>query len=345
MNLLKPDQKRVVGFGELLMRLHCPDGKRFQNAPVFEIYFGGSEANVCVFLSGLGFKTKYITVVPENDLAKSAIMQLRSYSVDVSAIQFAGDKMGLYFTENGNSIRNSKVVYDRKNSSFNGIMPGMIDWETVLKGADCFHWSGISAAVSQNAADVCLEALIAAKQHGLTIVADLNYRSTLWDYGKHPSSIMPGLLSYADIIVGDINSASIYFDLKIDGSLSREDQFRESVVLLKERLPAMKTMAMSFRNTNEYHLPLYQGALYHDENIYFSKDYIIPVTVDRVGSGDAFTGGLLFALLNNYNPEKIIAFACAAGILKHSLAGDFACLHLKELLGFIDNGFDSRIIR
>ncbi len=335
----------LVAFGEIMMRLNCPFGKRFQNSSSFDVLYGGAEANVCVFLSRLGLKTRYITRLPENDLARGALDQLQSSTVDVSSIVSGGSKMGLYFTEDGNLLRPSRVIYDRQDSSFAGITRGMVEWQKILDGTVWFHWSGIAPAVSETAAEVCLEALQSAKERGITISADFNYRSTLWNYGRHPASVMPKLLSFCDVVTGDINSAAVYFGISVDNQLPVEEQFRICASLIKQKLPSMKVLAMSFRKGDAQQRQTYRGALFFNNDFYFSESYNLPLIIDRIGSGDAFMGGLIYSMWNGLDPQKMIAFATASGLLKHSIAGDMCLLSRKEIQNFIDNGPDSRLIR
>jgi 2-dehydro-3-deoxygluconokinase len=334
-----------VAFGEIMMRLNCPFGKRFQNSGYFDVLYGGAEANVCVFLSRLGLKTRYITRLPQNDLAQGAQDQLQSFGVDISCIEAGGSKMGLYFTEDGNLLRPSRVIYDRKDSSFAGIARGMIDWKKILDGASWFHWSGIAPAVSETAAEVCLEALESAKEGGITISADFNYRSTLWNYGRHPSSVMPKLLSFCDVVTGDINSSAVYFGISVDKQLPAEEQFRICASLIKQKLPSVKVLAMSFRQSDSMQRQTYRGALFMDNAFYFSDSYNLPLIVDRIGSGDAFMGGLIYSIRDGSEPRKIIEFATVSGLLKHSIAGDMCLLSIKEIQDFIDHGADNRLIR
>ncbi len=351
MTFTKNTISRLAGFGEIMMRLHCPDGQRFQNTPRFDVYYGGGEANVCVLLSGLGFPVKYITRLPSNDLGSAVKAQLRSYGVDTSGIAEGGDKLGLYFTENGNLLRNSKVIYDRKNSSFASLEPGMINWNEVLDSVDCFHWSGISPALSASTAAVCREALDVCKSKGILVSTDLNYRSTLWNWGKSPAEVMPDLLAFSDIIIGDLNAASLYLDdeqlhkIASQAKGNIEEQFSLCSTTMKKHLPSMKMLAMSFRGTSSAEVPTYRGALMVDEDCCYSKEYAIPQVIDRIGSGDAFTGGLLYAAFKGYEPADAIAFATAAGILKHSMAGDFTILSEAEIDYFIQHGHSSRINR
>lgn len=326
------------------MRLDVTPGQRFQRTESFKRYFGGAESNVSVVLSQLGISTAFVTALPPNDLGVATIDALRGFGVDTSFIHRGGERIGIYFTEHGNNIRASRVIYDRKHSSFATLTTGTIDWNKIFEGASYFFWSGIAAALTQNAADVCKEAILAAKAKGLTIIADMNYRRTLWDYGKHPSEVMPELLSHCEIITGDIDTIEVYFGIK-EGKGSYEDKFRFCAAELKKKLPAMKALSMSFRGTDQYNQPTYSGALLLNDEYYFSPAYSLPETIDRIGSGDAFEGGLLYGMINKMSPQDIINFAIACGAIKHSMEGDFCIISKEEAEQFVKNGAVNRVIR
>ncbi|WP_026997355.1 sugar kinase [Flectobacillus major] len=336
---------QIVAFGELLMRLSCPNGLRFNQTDSFDAYYAGAEANVCVLLSRLGVDTRLITRLPANELGYTATEHLQKQRVDTSKILFEGQKIGLYFTENGNGIRSTRVIYDRKNSSFSQLQKGQIDWKTVLRGASVFHWSGIAAAVSASAAQVCEEAIEAAVSLGITISVDFNYRSTLWDYGKLPSEIMPKLLEKSQIVVADLDSAKVYFGIETNIHASLEERFEQCTQLLKTYMPHLSTLAMSFRKSGENLLHHYSGAIMHQNTFQYSKTHILPHITDQIGSGDSFTGGLLYAILQQYSPAQSIEFATACGVIKQSIRGDFAVIRKEEVEQLIVAGISGRIIR
>lgn len=335
---------QIITFGELLLRLHSAASKRFLQTEGFEVYYGGAEANVSVLLANFGTAVNYISCVPENDLAVAGINQLKSYGVGTGDVLHGGDKLGLYFTEPGNHIRSARVIYDRACSSFSFLKPGMIGWEKILKGASYFHWSGISAAVSQSAADVCAEAIAVARENGVAISSDFNYRSTLWKYGKHPREMMPGLLEHSEVAVADLDSANIYYGIETDKNASYEERFAQCCKVLQQKLPLLQTLAMSFRKTKGIS-HFYSGALMHKGKYYFTAAHELPFITDQIGSGDAFTGGILFGLINKFEPQKVIDFAVACGALKQSMPGDWAILSRQEVEQFIQTGSSGRIIR
>jgi 2-dehydro-3-deoxygluconokinase len=328
----------VICFGELMMRLNTPHHQRFTQSAQWEIFYGGSEANVSVLLSRLGTKAGFVTRLPENDLGQAALESLRHHGVDTSGIVRGGERLGLYFTETSNTLRPSKVIYDRKDSSFASITPGMIPWASIFSGASWFHWSGISAAVSASGAAVCLEAVQAAKKSGITISADLNYRSTLWKYGKQPSEIMPELLSYCDVITADLDAAAVYFGIVAEPERSREDLLTQCGKKISEKLPALKVLAMTFRETKDAGSQLYSGVLMSGGKVHPSRVVEFGDVVERIGSGDAFMAGLLYGLALDYPHAEVIDFAVAAGALKHSVPGEYAILTKTEIENFLSQG-------
>ena len=344
--ILEENKNKVVtAFGELLMRMHCKHNKRFEQVNEFEVSYSGAEANVAVLLARLGIPSRFITRLPVNDIARSALDNLRRNNVDTNSILHGGDRMGIYFTEEGNMLRPSQVIYDRQYSSFASVNTGTYDWNKIFSDTAWFHWSGICPALSQGVADVCKEALLMAKQKQITVSADFNYRSKLWKYGVHPSAIMPELLSYCDVITGDIDTAKIYFGIEPIATTDHEESFMHCAKSLQEKLPYMKTFAMSFRGTNAHHQLMYRGALMHEGKYFYSTSYLIPQVVDRLGTGDAFNAGLIYSLHQHAEPQQVIDFATACGVLKHSVSGDFAILSKEEIIQFIQTGPNSRVIR
>jgi 2-dehydro-3-deoxygluconokinase len=335
---------QLVAFGEFMLRLHSAETKRFLQAGGYNAYYAGAEANVCVLLSRLGIKTSYVTHIPENDIALAGVEQLRSQGVGTEDILYGGDRLGVYFTEQGNAIRATRVIYDRAGSAYAQLQPGMIDWAAIFNGVKYFHWSGIAAAVSSGAAAVCAEALSAAHDKGVIISADFNYRTMLWKYGKHPSEVMPAFLQYSEIAVADLDSANIYYGITTDKNASFEERFKQCSQALLEKLPHLKALAMSFRKTrgSQY---TYAGALMYHGAYYFSTGHELALITDQIGSGDAFTGGLLYSIINAFDPQKIIDFATACGALKHSIVGDWAIINRAEAEQFIHTGSSGRIIR
>ena len=340
----KQSLARVAAFGELMLRLHSGDGRRFEQTDSFETYYAGAEANAGVLLSRLGIPVRYITSLPAHDIALAGVRQLKSQGIDTDHILYRGDKLGLYYTEQGNGIRHTRVIYDRNGSSYATLEPGMFNWKKIFQGVSWFHWSGIGAATSEGAAHVCKEALDAAREMGVFISSDFNYRSTLWKYGKHPREVMPGLLLHSKVAVADLDSTAIYFGIETDPAAGLEDRFIQCSRALQEKLPHLEVLAMSFRKTHGIQ-HIYSGALAYKGDYYFSPLHELPFVTDQIGSGDAFTGGMLYGLINEMAPQQIIGFATACGALKQSIHGDWALISREEIIQFTQGGPTGRIIR
>ena len=284
---------RVITFGEIMLRLSTPGYLRFSQARQFDATFGGGEANVAVSLANYGIDAAFITRLPDNDIARACIKDLRSYGVDTSGIVFGGDRVGIYFLETGAVARPSKVVYDRAGSAIATIQPGMIDWKKVFEGADWFHWTGITPALSQGAADVCLEAIKAANALGVKVSCDLNYRKNLWKYGKTAGEVMPSLVEGCDIILGNEEDADKVFGIKPEGfdvtatgGAIDQGRFRSVGEQLMKRFPRAKKVIITLRGSINANHNTWGGVLWDGAKLYESPRYDITHIVDRVGGGD-----------------------------------------------------------
>ncbi len=339
--------QKIITFGEILGRFSPPNNLRFSQATSFEVIYGGGEFNVAASLANYGLDVEFVTALPENAIAHCAMRTIKSFGVGYKHILRQGKRLGLYFLENGASGRNSTVVYDRDDSSISQIQSGDIDWDEVLDGATWFHWSGITPALSQNAADVCLEGIQAAAAKGLTISTDLNYRKKLWKYGKEPKDVMPELLSYSNVILGDVDTALFMLGKeKIDPDYSTDVEAKAVFDKIFKLLPNLKTMAMTFRNSINASHQRIGGLLYNEGEIYRRRlDEIVPV-VDRVGTGDAFMGGLIYGLIEYKNDlKKAVAFATAACIIKHTIFGDVNRASKQEILDFLGGDGSAKVDR
>ena len=345
--------KRVITFGEIMLRL-APEGYyRFVQANSFGATYGGGEANVAVSLANYGIDVKFVTRLPQNDIAKACVKDLRSYGVDTSDIVYGGDRLGIYFLETGAVARPSKVVYDRANSSIATIKPGDIDWEKVFEGADWFHWTGITPAISQGAADVCLEAVKAANRLGITVSCDLNYRKNLWKYGKTASEIMPALVEGCDVILGNEEDADKVFGIKPEGfdvtaTGGEIDQKRFQSVgeQLMKRFPRAKKVIITLRGSINANHNTWGGVLWDGKTLYQSPRYDITHIVDRVGGGDSFMGGLIYGLLTyKGDDQKALNFAVAASCLKHTIFGDFNQVTVAEVENLMKGDASGRVSR
>ena len=329
---------KVVTFGEIMLRLSTDSHLRFEQAKGFTATYGGGEFNVAVSLANYGINAEFVTRIPNNEIGTCALKEMRKMNVESKNVIFGGERLGIYFLETGSGVRGSNVVYDRAHSAMATLEKAMIDWTKVLEGATWFHWSGITPAISESAAQACLEAVKAAHQLGLTISCDLNYRSKLWQYGKTPSEVMPELLQYTNVILGDIDTA--YFML---GQAKVNPNYQETTSLpvlydkVFELCPNLKTMATTLRYSVSASHQRIGGILYDGKSIYNSAVREVTPVVDRVGSGDAFMGGLIYGLLEYKNDnQKTLDFAVTACCLKHSIAGDYNLVTLKEVEDRLD---------
>ena len=345
--------KKVVTFGEIMLRLATPDYLRFSQTKALIATFGGGEANVAVSLANYGIETDFVTRLPKNDLAESCMMNLRSHRVGVNHIIRGGDRLGIYFLETGAVARASKVIYDRANSSISTIEKGMIDWKEVFKDALWFHWTGITPAISQGAADVCLEAIRMANELGITVSCDLNYRKNLWKYGKTASEVMPVLVEGCDIILGNEEDCEKVFGIKPDGfdvtaTGGEVDAagFESVCTQMMKLFPRCKKMIVTLRGAINANHNTWSGVLYSDGSLKISQQYDITHIVDRVGGGDSFMGGLIYGLLTYPdNDQKSLEFAVAASCLKHTIYGDFNMVTVAEVENLMKGDGSGRVSR
>lgn len=345
--------KKVVTFGEIMLRLATPGYLRFTQAGEFTATFGGGEANVAVSLSNYGIPTDFVTRLPENDIAKACVMDLRKYGVGTSNIIYGGDRVGIYFLETGAVARASKVVYDRANSAISEIKPGMVDWEKVFEGAQWFHWTGITPALSQGAADACLEAIKVANKMGITVSCDLNYRKNLWKYGKKASEVMPALVEGCDVILGNEEDAEKVFGIKPEGfdvtataGEVNAQEFESVCTQMMKRFPRAKKVIITLRGSINANHNTWGGVLYDGSKLFTSRRYDITHIVDRVGGGDSFMGGLIYGLITyTGDDQKALEFAVAASCLKHTIYGDFNMVSVDEVEKLMGGDASGRVSR
>ena len=343
---------KVVTFGEVMLRLATPGYERFSQAHRFDATFGGGEANVAVSLAQYGIDARFVTRLPDNDIARMCVSELRGLGVGVDDILYGGERIGIYYLETGAVARGSKVIYDRAHSSISEIGPGMVDWDKVLAGADWFHWTGITPALSQGAADACLEAIRAANRLGVKVSCDLNYRKKLWQYGKKASEVMPALVEGCDLILGNEEDAEKEFGIKPEGFDAEKtggeiDQTRfESVCRqLMARFPRCRKVAITLRGSINANHNTWGGVLFDGTTLWQSRRYDITHIVDRVGGGDSFMGGLLYGMLTYPTDQEAIEFAAAASALKHTIPGDYNRVTVAEVEGLVAGGGSGRVSR
>ncbi len=344
-------KKKVVTFGEIMLRLATPGYLRFSQSNELTATFGGGEANVAVSLANYGIPVDFVTRLPENDIGRACMMDLRKHGVGTAKIVWGGERLGIYFLETGAVSRGSKVVYDRAHSAVSEIKQGMIDWNTVFEDATWFHWTGITPAISQNAADVCLEAIKKANELGVTVSCDLNYRKNLWKYGKTAGNVMPELVAGTDIILGNEEDAEKVLGIKPEGvdvtGGHVEGVAYESVSKqIMERFPRCKKVITTLRGSVNANHNSWSGVLWDGKKLYEAPTYQITHIVDRVGGGDSFMGGLIYGLLTyEGNDQKALNFAVAASCLKHTVYGDFNQVTVDEVEKLMGGDASGRVAR
>ncbi len=344
--------KKVVTFGEIMLRLTPPGMRRFSQTSSFDVVYGGGESNVAVSLANYGVPVDFITRLPANDIGDCALMEMRKRNVGTDHIVRGGERLGIYFLEIGAVSRGSKVVYDRAHSAMSTIQPGMIDWEEVLKDAQWFHWTGITPAISQGAADACLEAIQAANKLGVTVSTDLNYRKNLWKYGKSPAEIMPELVAGCDVILGNEEDAEKHFDIHPEGVDVTQGETIDAAAYisvcqqLMQKFPRCKKVIITLRGSISASHNSWSGVLYNGQKLFHAPTYQITHIVDRVGGGDSFMGGLIYGLLNyEQDDQRALNFAVAASCLKHTIYGDANLVTVDEVEKLMQGDASGRVSR
>lgn len=344
--------KRIVTFGEIMLRLSPPGNRRFSQADSFDIIFGGGESNVAMSLAGFGMDSRFVSRLPANDIGDFALADLRRRGLDTSHCVRGGSRIGIYFLEMGAMQRGSKVVYDRENSSLSTIKPLEIDWAEALAGADWFHWSGITPALSEDAAAACHTALATASQMGIPISVDLNYRSKLWQYGKTPLEVMPPLIEFCDYIIGGGFDALKLCDIVVDapevqpGTPAAAAACQPACEAFMKRFPRAKKVITTLRNTISASHNRYTAVLWDGTTLHKAPTYDLTHIVDRVGGGDGFAAGLIYGLLEwPEDGERALAFAVAASALKHSVYGDANVASVAEVTTLMAGDGSGRVSR
>jgi 2-dehydro-3-deoxygluconokinase len=343
--------KRIITFGEIMLRLSTPGFRRFSQCDSFDVIYGGGEANVAISLANYGIPVEFVTLLPDNDIGNCALMTLRKHNVGTKHVVFGGERLGIYFLETGAVSRASKVIYDRANSAISQIEPGMIKWEEVFKDAGWFHWTGITPAISQGTADVCLEAVKAANKLGLTVSCDLNYRKKLWKYGKKPSEIMENLVKGCDIILGNEEDAEMVFNIKPEGiDVTKGDvtarAYKSVCQQLMDKFPKTKKVIITLRGSISASHNTWSGVLFDGKTLFEAPQYDITHIIDRVGGGDSFMGGLIYGLLAyKGDDQKALNFAVAASCLKHTIEGDYNLVTIREVEKLMAGDASGRVSR
>lgn len=342
----KPSPK-VVTFGEIMLRLSPLDHQRFVQTKSYDVIYGGAEANVAASLANFGMDACFLTLLPDHEIGQAAVNALRSFGVDTKYILRQGDRIGIYFLEQGAAQRPSKVIYDRAESAFSGITPGQFDWNSIFQNASWFHWSGITPAVSDSSAAVILEANKAAKQAGVTVSVDLNYRSRLWSKDK-ARSVMTPLMEFVDICISNEEDAENIFGIQAgisnpeSGELDYQG-FQDAAKTLIDRFGFLK-VAFTLRQSINASVNDWSACLHNSKDFLKSRQYHIHI-VDRIGAGDAFSAGLIYGILTGKSDQEALEFATAASCLKHTIHGDFNLASVQEVLQLVLGVSSGRVQR
>jgi len=327
--------KRVVTFGEIMLRLKSPGFERLFQSPTLEATFGGGEANVAVSLANYGLDAAFVTVLPKNDIGEACIGELRRFGVDTSPIVRGGDRVGIYYLESGANQRASKVVYDRAHSAIAEAKAGSIDWKAALKGAEWFHVTGITPAISEAAAAMTMESVKAAKAMGITVSCDFNYRGKLWKWGKKAPEVMTELVKFVDVGIANEEdcqkSLGVTVDVDVESGELDTAKYEALSAKMMQVFPNLQVMAITLRESKSADHNDWSACLRDKDGFKLSRKYSITDIVDRVGGGDAFGSGLIYGLLTYKTRQEALEFAVAASCLKHSILGDFNRMSVSEV--------------
>ena len=340
---------RYVSFGEIMLRLKSPGHERFFQSPSFEATFGGGESNVSVALANFGLDASFVTALPDNDLAEGALRELRGFGVDVSAVRRSGSRMGIYFLEGGANQRPSKVIYDRAASSIAECKPGDFNWPAIFQGASWFHITGITPALTQSAADLSLEACKAARDAGVTVSCDFNYRGKLWKYGKSAPEVMQELVRFVDVGIANEEDCQKSLGVSANVDVKAGELDTKKYDALSEKMmalyPNLRVMAITLRESRSADTNGWSACLRDKDGFKVSRRYEITDIVDRVGGGDSFASGLIAGMSLYQNNQDALEFAVAASCLKHSISGDFNRVTVSEVENLMGGDGSGRVQR
>lgn len=334
----KQGGKKVVTLGEIMLRLSTPGFARFTQSTNFNITYAGAEANVAVSLANFGIPSAHVTRFPDNDLGAAATQALKKFGVDTSYIQYGDERMGVYFLENGAIHRASRIIYDRFDSAFAHIKKGSVDWDEIFRDASWFHYTGITPAISQGAADVCLEAVRAARKNNLMVSGDINYRRNLWQYGKSAQDIMPSLIEHTDIMIAGITDMENCMDVT-------GDNFDKACQQSAKKFPNLKKIATTERISISSSHNKISSLLWDGKRLLTSKQYDLTHIIDRVGSGDAFMAGLIYGMLHKKDDQQSLEFATAASAWKHTVEGDVNLATSMEIESLVKGENVGKLLR
>lgn len=339
--------KKVVTFGEIMLRLSPVANKRFVQSNSFEVIYGGGEANVAVSCANYGHDAYFVTKLPKHEIGQSAVNELRKYGVNTNFIARGGDRVGIYYCETGASMRPSKVIYDRANSSIAEADPSDFDFDAIMKGASWFHWSGITPAISDKAAELTKLACEAAKRHGVTVSVDLNFRKKLWTSAK-AQSIMKPLMKYVDVCIGNEEDAELCLGFKpdadVEGGKTDAEGYKTIFTQMAKEFD-FKYVISTLRESYSATFNGWKAMIYDGKEFYTSKRYEIDPIIDRVGGGDSFSGGIIHGLMTKATQGEALEFAVAASALKHTVNGDFNLVSVDEVEALAGGDASGRVQR
>lgn len=340
---------KYVTFGEIMLRLTPPGHDVLFQTPRLEATFGGAEANVAVSLANYGEDVAFVTAAPANPIGEAMVRELRGFGVDTRFIRRCGDRLGIYYTETGSNMRPSKVIYDRAHSSVSEVQPGDFDWDVVFDGAKWFHTTGITPAIAEGTAKTALEAMKRAKEKGLTVSCDLNYRKKLWKWGKMPKEVMSEMAQYIDVMIANEEDCQkcLGIELDVDVTSGKLDTAKYEVLARKimATYKNVQYLAVSLRESISADWNNWSVVLASKDRFYVSKKYEIRDIVDRIGGGDSFGSGLIWGLNNLDGPQAAVEFAAAASALKHTVYGDFNRVRRDDVLTLMGGDASGRVQR
>ncbi len=341
--------KKYITFGEIMLRLKPPNWERFFQSPLLEATFGGGEANVAVGLARFGLNVAYVSVIPNNPIGDACVKELRRQGVDTSLIVRKGNRLGIYFLEAGANQRPSKVIYDRSHSAIAEASSGDISWDKVFDGASWFHITGITPAISLSASELSLEAVKKAREKGINISCDLNFRKKLWEHGKSAPGVMGELVKYIDIVIGNEEdcqeSLGVKVGVDVESGRLQAEKYRELTDKVLGLYSNIKKIAITLRESHSANYNGWSAVLNNREEFLISKKYEIYDIVDRVGAGDTFAAGLIYGFNKLDNDKEALEFAVAASCLMHSIPGDLPLLSVEEVKNLAGGATSGRVQR
>ncbi|HLY08839.1 MAG TPA: sugar kinase [Planctomycetota bacterium] len=343
-----PTDKKVVVFGELMMRLSTKRHERIVQAREFDVSYSGAEANLACALAGWGVQSAVVSSVPDNAVGDACIAYMRQFGVDLEHVKRNGFRLGIYYVETGAGHRPSSFLYNRKGSSITELGPDDFDWDRILEGKHWFHVTGITPALADNVAEIATQACAAAQAKGLTVSCDLNFRRKLWSPEK-ARAVMPGLLEHVDVLFTNEEEAAVVFGIEARGSDVGAGRlnprgYEDVATQLAERF-TLDVVSITLRESHSASENTWSGMLYHGKRFYTSQKFRLQPIVDRVGGGDAFSAGVVYGLLTGQDLQETVEFSAAASCLKHTVHGDVTLVSFQEVLTLLEGGGSGRIQR